>query len=250
MPERLDTYAPVRPVAYLLGQVASQVLTCPVRHGATGALVSPDAAPAAQTITITDPSGVEVVSAAAVGIVGSVATYTLTGLDLRTDIGAGWTVAWSLTIGGVVYTWQMEAYLCAYVPSCPISVLDLFVREPELRQRVPQAQSERGDNTGWQPQIDDAYYDLIQALIDRGVEVWHIRGLTGLREWLRTRTLMNCCRALSTSSGDAWDRKAGVYYSAHKQADGSMVVQLGTDDPTVRTGRGPFRLAPVGRPLW
>lgn len=247
MTERSDTYAPVRPVPHLFAQVSSQDLSCPIRHGATGALVAPSSA----TVTITDPNGLEVVSAANAPIVDDVATYTLAGMDARTDVGAGWTVYWRPTIGGVVYELTpFEAFLCTYVPSCPISVLDLYVREPELRHRVPQAQSERGDGTGWQPQIDDVYYDLIQILIDRGYEIWRIRGLTGLREWLRSRALMRCCRTLSTQSGDSWDRKAGIYYAEHKQADGCLVVQLDSEEPDVRTGRGPIRLAAVGRPRY
>ena len=61
---------------------------------------------------------------------------------------------------------------------------------------------------------------------------------------------MRCCRVLSTQQGDSWDRKAGVYFAEHNAADGAMVVQLTSEDPAVRTGRGHYDIRPVGRPVW
>lgn len=245
MAERSDSLCPSRPVPYLLARVATQDVTLPVREGSAGSLV----APSAGTITVIRPDGTELVSAAAVTITSSVATYTLPTL-VGADLGDGWTIIWALTVSGVVYTWRHEAIVCDYVPSAMISTQDLFAREPELRSRVPQAQGPRGSNEGWQVQIDEAYYDLIQTLIDRGEKLWQVRGMTGLRGWLRARSLMLCCRALSTSTGDQWDRKAGVYYSEGKAADGALVIQRDAEAADTRRGRGPYRLAPAGRPQW
>lgn len=245
MAERNDTIAPVRPIPYLLGRVASQDVSLPIRNGSAGALV----APTSGTITIQRPDGTYLATAAAVTITGSVATYTLPTM-VGATLGAGWTVVWDLLVSGVAYSWRYEAFACDYIPSCVISVIDLFSRESELRHRVPQAQGPRGTNEGWQPQVDEAYFDLVQALIDRGEPVWTIRGLTGLRAWLRARALMLCCRQLSQAKDDEWDRKAGIYYAEHKEADGSLVIQRDTEPATTRTSRGPYRLAPAGRPSW
>lgn len=248
MAERDDTYAPVRPIPYLLARVASQTVSLPIRNGSAGALVAPTQA--GSTLTVTRPDTGDLVTAGAVTITSSVATYelpTMVGLPL----GAGWKLTWSLVIGGVTYTYQYDAYACDYVPPSMISVMDLFTREPELRFRVPQAQAAAGrggSGEGWQVQVDEAYYDLIQALLDRGESIWLIRGLTGLRAWLRSRALMLCCRALSTATDDQWDRKAGVYFAEWKAADGSLALLHDTDPATLRTSRGPYRLAPVGRP--
>jgi len=244
MAERDDTYAPARPIPYLLGRVAAQTVSLPIRNGSAGTLVVPSAG----TLAVTCPSGT--VTAGTVTFPGDVATCdlsTMVGLSL----GAGYTLVWTLTIGGVPYTYRFDAYLCDYVPASAISVLDLFSREPELKHRIPQSQAATtrgGSGEGWQVQVDEAYYDLIQTLLDRGESPWLIRGLTGLRAWLRSRALMLCCRALSTTTDDQWDRKAGVYFAEWKAADGSLAIQHDVDPATMRTSRGPYRLAPVGRP--
>jgi hypothetical protein len=245
MAERDDTYAPARPIPYLLGRVAAQTISLPVRNGSAGSLV----APSSGTLTITCP-GASVVTSGAVSFPGDIATATLSSM-IGLELGAGYTLVWALTIAGVAYTYRFDAYLCDYVPACAISVLDMYAREPELKHRIPQSQAAStrgGSGEGWQVQVDEAYYDLIQTLLDRGESPWLIRGLTGLRAWLRSRALMLCCRTLSTATDDQWDRKAGVYYAEHKAADGSLAIQRDTDPATLRTSRGPYRLAPVGRP--
>lgn len=248
MAERDDTYAPARPIPYLLGRVASQTVSLPIRNGSAGALVAPTQT--GSTLTVTRPDTGNLVTDGAITVVNSVATYDLPSM-VGLPLGSGWTLLWTLVIGGVTYTHRFDAYACDYVPASAISVLDLFAREPELRHRVPQSQAAAtrgGSGEGWQVQVDEAYYDLIQALLDRGESPWLIRGLTGLRAWLRSRALMLCCRALSTATDDQWDRKAGVYFAEWRAADGSLAIQHDADPSTLRTSRGPYRLAPVGRP--
>lgn len=245
MAERDDTYSPARPIPYLLGRVASQTVSLPIRNGSAGALVLPSSG----TLTVTGP-GAGTVTAGTVTFPGSIATADLSS-TVGLSLGAGWTLVWSLVIDGVPYSYRFDAYLCDYVPVSAISVLDLFSREPELKHRVPQSQAATtrgGSGEGWQVQVDEAYYDLVQTLLDRGESPWLIRGLTGLRAWLRTRALMLCCRALSTATDDQWDRKAGVYFAEWKAADGTLAIQHDVDPATLRTSRGPYRLAPVGRP--
>ena len=246
MAERDDTYAPARPIPYLLARVAAQTVSLPVRNGSDGALVVPDSG----TLTITAPAPAAV-TAGLMTFPGGVPTCDLSTM-VGVPLGTGYSLQWTLVIGGVTYTFPpYDAYVCDYVPPSMISVIDLFAREPELKYRVPQGQAapaRGGSGEGWQIQVDEAYYDLIQALLDRGESLWLIRGLTGLRAWLRSRALMLCCRALSTATDDQWDRKAGVYFAEWKASDGSLVLLHDTDPATLRTSRGPYRLAPVGRP--
>jgi len=209
-------------------------------------------APASGTITVTRPDGTSLVSAAAVAVTASVAEYALTAPAATEPLGEGWTVTWTLTFSAVVYpAYRFEAFMCEYVPHNPIAPTDLYRYEPELARRVPQGQdtSPRGDGTGWQPQVDDAYYALIQHLIDTGSRLWLIRGMTGAREWIRTEALMRCCRALATDQDGIWMAKATDYRYEHRAADAALVVQYSTDDPSIRRGVSPvIRLAPVGRP--
>ena len=158
---------------------------------------------------------------------------------------------WTLVFSGVTYpVYRFEAFLCEYVPPCPISVLDLFGREPEMRHRIPQDQGDRGDNTGWQPQIDEVYYELIQGLIDDSSRLWLIRGMTGAREWFRARTLELCCRILSTSPDSVWARKATDYMYEARNSRARLVFQYTTDTPDIRRGASPVtRLSPIDRPI-
>lgn len=245
MTERTLTYAAPRQVPYLLGLLASQGVDCPIRHGATGALV----APTSGTLTVTRPEGTEIVAAAAVTITSSVATYTLPTLVTETA-GEGWTLVWDLLIGGAHYLYRFDAYLCPFAPHCPISVLDLWGGEglTELQHRVPQGRdAERGDGTGWQPEVDSAYYAIIQWLLDNGHRPWLIRGMVGLRAAVLTLALKNACRHLA-GTDDIFARHEGHYYSAHRAAMGQLRVNYETDSPTQRRAGVPtINLRPTGR---
>ena len=247
MPTRTETYAATRPVPYLL-EYGAQTLVCPVRHGLSGALV----APTSGTITITRPGGTALVSAAAVTISGSQAEYTAT-VPTSESIGEGWTVVWSLVISTITYVFRFDAYLCEYVPHCPISTQDLWGGDGivELKDRVPQSRSaDRGDGTGWQPEVDAAYYELIQTLLDRGYRPWLIRGMTGARRWVLTKAVGNCCRQLvDADPSGVWASHQSHFWSDWKKADGVLVVNTTDLTASERQSRGPYRLAPVGRPV-
>ena len=248
MTVRVDTYALALQAPPLLQREASNTLSAPVRYGASGAVV----APSSGTITITRPDGTALVSAASVTISSSIATYTLTPSAAET-LGAGWTVVWALTIDGAAYTFRQSAYLCQYVPPNVISAADLYVRMPELANRVPPAQSDRGTGSGvgWQPQIDAAYYELIQRLIGDGQRPWEIREVTGYREWLLTRALQLAVGTIPSSADDQWRQARTDAYHAHQRAEAGLRLQYDDDAPGHRRGAGPtVTLGAPGRPLW
>jgi hypothetical protein len=98
--------------------------------------------------------------------------------------------------------------------------------------------------------VDQAFYDLIQWLLDEGHQPWRIRGLTGTREWLRTRALMLCCRVASTVADDHWDKAATTYRFEHRDSIGLLKVVY-EDNPTRRRAARPScQLRPAGRPAW
>ena len=248
MTVRVDTLALALPAPYLLQREASNTLTAPLRYGAAGAVV----APSSGTITITRPDGTALASAASVTISSSIATYTLTPSAAEV-LGSGWTVVWELTVDGAAYTLRQSAYLCKYVPPNVIAATDLYVRMPELALRVPPAQSDRagGSGVGWQPQIDAAYYELIQRLISDGQRPWQIREVTGYREWLLCRALQLAVGTIPSSGDDAWRQARTDAYHAFTRADGQLRLQYDTDSPGFRRTAGPVvTLAPAGRPLW
>ena len=248
MPTRADTYALARSVPYLIVRGATDTLAAPVRHGATGALV----APTGGTVTITRPEGTDAVSAQPVTVTGSQATYDLTTASTET-LGAGWTVKWSLTIDGQTYPMRESAYLVEWFPQNVVSVLDLYTELPELKYHVPQDQhATRGDGTGWQPQIDQAFYDFVRRLLDDGRPVWKVREhSTGVREWILSKALVRCIGAIPRKDGTTWQEEAKTAFFRHKRADTNLRLQYDDERATLRRGARPvITLAPTGRSRW
>jgi len=245
MAEQALTYSAPRQVPYLLGLLASQVVECPIRHGITGSLV----APSSGTLTVEQPNGTTWATPT-VSVVSSVASATLP-TTAAESAGDGWTLVWDLIIDSAHYFYRFDAYICPFAPHCPISVLDLWGGDgiAELQHRVPQGRdAERGDGTGWQPEIDAAYYALIQWLLDNGHRPWQIRGMVGMRTWVLTKALESCCRHLA-GTDDVFARHQRNFYYAHKAAAASLKIQYEGDPAgTRRGGPGYVRLAPVGRP--
>lgn len=241
---REATYALDRPVPYLLVRGETQTLTAPLRHGPAGALVSVDSG----TITIARPDGTSSVSGAAVTVSSSTMTYGVTPAASET-LGEGWQVRWTPTIGGVVYpVIRVDAYMCQYVPYNTVSVIDLYHRMPELEGRIPQRQGDRGDGTGWQPQIDATHYELLQRLIDDGRRPWEIVGVTGAREWCIARAVQRCVMATPHGADSALGQSAKELSFEVERLWARMKIQYQADDATYRRGVAPtVRLAPAGR---
>lgn len=247
---REATYAFARPAPYLLERGAEQTITAPIRHGADGSLVAPDSG----TVTINRPDGTALVSGAAVTVSSSTATYTVTPAASEA-LGAGWDVLWTLTIAGVVYpTFRQSAYLVKYVPPMMVSARDLFTRIPELEHRVPQAQdaaTRGGSGDGWQPQIDEAYYELIRRLLADGREPWKIREATGYRDWLLTRALQLCVGTISFGPDSTWAQHGKALHFEMQRVTSALRFQYDDEAAGIRRSGSPvIRLSAVGRPLW
>lgn len=247
MATRTATYAFSRRVPYLLERGAEQTISAPIRHGSAGALVSPDSG----TVTIVKPDGTSLVSGAAVVVSSSIATYTVTPAASET-LGEGWEVRWTLVFGGVTYpVYRQDAILCDYVPANTISAVDLYTDLPELEYRIPQSQGERGDDVGWQPQIDAAYYDLINKLLSGGKPVWKIIGVSGYEDWLRTRAKIRCVGAISHGPDSDWAQAAKELSFELRRVEAAFKVSYDADDISIRRGGSPtIRMAPAGRNPW
>lgn len=250
MAVRSATYALARPAPYLLERGAEQTIEAPIRHGSAGDLVAPDSG----TITINRPDGTALVSGAAVTVSSSTATYTVTPAASET-LGAGWDVLWTLTFSGVVYpVYRASAYLVKYVPPNVISAQDLYTRIPELQHRVPQAQdatTRGGSGNGWQPQIDEAYYELIRKMLSDGREPWRVREATGYRDWLLARALQLCVGTIAFGPDSTWAQQAKALHFEMQRAQAALRFQYDDEDAGTRRGGSPIiRLAAVGRPLW
>jgi hypothetical protein len=245
---RAETYAPTRPVPYLLERTYAQTITCPVRSTAAGALVEPSSG----KITVTRPDGTALVSGAAVTVSSSVASYVLT-VSASEALGEGWTVVWALVIDAETYTFRLAAILCEYVPPNMITAADLYGGEgiPELRYAVPQAQGDRGDRTGWAPQIDAAYYSFIRRLLSDGRPVWLVREPTGYREWLLATAIKLACDAVPAAQGSIWETYRKDAWHRVRHAEAALKLQYSDASIGRRSAGEPvIWLAPVGRSRW
>lgn len=260
MAVRSETYALARPVPYLLEQSyasgdgsTGQTIEAPIRQTGDGALVAPTQT--GSTVTVLDPSGTAVVDGAAVDVSGSVASYTFAAGSPTTShaLGDGWSIVWSLVIGGEVYPFRHPAILCQYVPRNIITAADLYGGDgiAELRHAVPQAQGERGDGTGWAPQIDAAYYQFIRTLIADGRPVWRAREPTNYRDWLLAQALYNATHAIPAPEGSMWATYRKDAYHRLQRAGAGLHLQFDAEPVTRRLpGSGPIYTTPVGRPSW
>jgi len=241
-------YAFVRPVPQFLVRAQAQTLSAPMRHGAAGSLV----APASGTVSVYRPDGTALVSAAAITVVDSVATYALAAPAATEALGSGWSLIWTLLVGTDTYVHRETAYLCEYVPPAVVSVIDLLGRLPELRYRVPASQStDRGDGTGWQPQIDATYYELLQRLLDDGRSPWLITECTGYREWMIARAGQRCVQAIPAAPDSTWAQAAKDLAFEVRSAEGRLRFRYSSEPSTVRRGGSPLiRLSPTGLPSW
>lgn len=245
MATRAATYALARPIPYLLQQGGAQTIDFPVRHGATGALVAPTAA--GSTVTIKRPAGTSFAAAQAVTVASSLASYDVASTAAE-DVGDGWEVLLSLVIDGNTYPFRRNAYLCEYVPPCPISVADLYTAVPELRSQIPQAQDTNGTAEGWQPQIDAAYFEWLRELIGNGRKVWLLRSADDYFDRVLYRAAQMACDAVPAEEGSPWARLSKQMWRELERARGN--VRLGYSDEAVKTrlgGSPQTILAPPGR---
>ena len=247
-PVRTDTRALTIPHSYLLRREVEQTIAAPIRYGADGSLVSP--VEADSTITIERPDGTNLASAAAVVVSSSTATYDVTP-SASEALGEGWTVYWSLVFstGEPAEVFRHEAMLVEYHIFPTVSANEIYIREPELRYKIPQAQGAKGTDVGWQPQIDAAYHWIIRTLIERGDRVWKCRSAVGLRDAALLLCLQRCTGAVKQDMDGMWREKSKGYGFDFWAAWGKVRLQYDDDDPRVRKGVSAFtRMAPTGRP--
>lgn len=259
MAARSDTIALSRPVPFLLERAyagglsgAGQILDLPLRRTTDGALVAPTVAGSA--VTVIDPAGVSVVDGAAITVTSSLASVALPASTpaATASLGDNWLVIFNAVVDGVVYTFRHSAILCKYVPRNCITAADLYGGDgiPELRHMVPQAQGDRGDGTGWGPQIDAAYYDFIRRMLSEGRPVWLAREPSGYRDWLLARALQLACDAIPAAEGSTWDGYRKRAYFRMRDAESRLRFAYDDDDIGARRGNGPIVFSPVGRAVW
>ncbi len=174
MPDLNDRTYQVRfPLPSLLERGIDTTIKAPVYQA--GALV----APSAGTVTIYDETNTAKVSAAAVTITDSVATYTVTaGTTSGLTLADGWRVEWSLTVSGGTVRAVNEASLVRQIVRPMISDVDIYRRVPALD---PSSASVITSESNYQGYIDEANTEVNLRLLAAGRRPWLIMSPASLR---------------------------------------------------------------------
>jgi len=185
----------------------SQVLSAPVYLA--GSLV----APSEGTITLFDPSGSAVVSAAAVSIVSSIASYSLSSSVLQSRTPeTGWRAEWRLLIAGSWHIFRSDAVLVHRRLYPVVSDEDLYQVRADLRRRLPSGVS------SWQDKLDTAFGEIEGRLIELGVRPWLILAPSALRRAHIALTLSLIFGELAQGSTDTAEAAARDSYKQEYQS--------------------------------
>lgn len=138
-------------------------------------------APTSATYSLLAPGGSALISAASASIVADVATYSIPSGSLPATLeplGEGWQEEWSLTFAGdsVPYVQRRTAALarCALYPA--VNERDFIPLYPNL------SVYKSGEITSYQPQITEAWNQILARLIREGRLPYLIRTPDSLRE--------------------------------------------------------------------
>lgn len=188
-----------------------------------GALV----APSVGTVTIYDADNVVLVSAAAVTIVSSVATYpVLTATVAGSTIGAGWRVVWSLTVAAKPLVAENDGALVKRMLYNVVTDADLYRKVPALDPNGP---SPITLATNYQDQLDEAWVDIENRMYQEGRRPEWVRSPSSLRAATVWLTLAIIFEDLETRNDAAFEEQAAKYMARYESAYSSITTLLDTD---------------------
>lgn len=208
------------------------VITCPL--WASGALVAPTQS--GSTVTVYDTSNTAIVSAAAVTVTGSIATYTIPAsvLPATLSLGMGWRVEWSLVVSSVATVYRNNAGLVRSPLAPMITDADLFRRESSLN---PSGGAPISSLSTFQDFVDEAWITLHGRLAGKGSLPHLIMEPSALREPLLMLTLHLVFEDFRTRLNETWADKAKDYGSKYERAWNDLRFEYDTADSGVSDGR-------------
>ena len=204
-----------------------------------GALV----APSSGTFSLYDSTGTAIVSAAAVTITGSIATYTIPAATLPATLalGEGWRERWTLTVSSVARGYERTAALALISFSPSVTDADLLALYPGLSKARGSAVA------SFQAWIDEAWKVVIQRLLREGHLPYLIRTPDALREAHLHLALSLVCRGVKPTMGageSSWQTDAEYHRREYEAAWSAANWQLdrdqdgNVDDPSQRVRAG------------
>jgi len=193
------------------------------------------AAPASGTVSVYRPDGSALVDAQSVTISSSIAQYTISAgaVPATENYGKGWSVEWSLVMpDGVTHDWRGSAALVRRRLLQVISAQDLYELHPDLSPTATGSVAASGET--WQGQLDAAFADTLDRLIEEGHDPNLIISGYSLRRVLLYETLTLIARHLGSSlpEGNAWQRLEDTYTTLARNAwaDASFVKAIEDED--------------------
>lgn len=223
-----DTLYSARVTLETIERGRANVLRCPVYRD--GAL----AAPSSGTVTVRDRAGTALVSAAAVTVTASVATYSLASATVASsDYGDGWTIEWALVMpDAVTHTFRQDAALVRIQLYPVLTDADLIRRVPALD---PSGTSPITRRTDYQDTIDEAWQVIVRRLRDEGTVPWWLADPEAMRESHMQLVLQMIFAdlALRAPSAESYAVRADEYRREYHRAWSAMQVRIQRDAETV-----------------
>lgn len=179
-----------------------------------GALAAPTAL--GSSISVYSADNVEVVSAAAIALAGSQATYTVLASALTSQtLGSGWRIEWTLVMPDTyTHLYRADASLVRVRLNPVITDLDLVARHSDLAALRPSTM------TSYQGYIDEAWRDIVGRLESVGRRPYLVISPEALRPIHLYRTLSMVFRDFG-GTGDPenkWNALAEYYEKQYSQA--------------------------------
>lgn len=200
----------------------SQTLEMPLRY--EGALV----APTSGTVTVSDANGDDVVSAASVSVVSSIATYALSAATVPASLSFSdlWRETWTLLVSGETVVIERPAALVRDDIYPVISVEMINARHSDLNAAFTDAEVQTALGLAWD--------DVMARLMDEGREPYRILSPQSLREVHRCRTFHLLFTDMwSSSSGGKYRAMAGNYDARYEAAWNTLRVDYDANDDGV-----------------
>lgn len=238
MPE-IGNYSARLPLPFAIERGRANLLQCPVyRNGALSA-------PTSGTFTLRDPGGVEIVSAGAVTVTGSIAERSIASALLTgSPYGAGWTTEWALLMGdSVVHTFRCGAQLVRVAPHPVVTDADLFRRSSALN---PSGAAPITSLSHFQDYIDEAWVEISRRLLEGGHRPWLVVDSTELREPHLLLSLALIYEDLATRLSSAYLEQGKMFRGQYRDAWSSVRLTVDRSDGTTGVSGDPKRGSQAG----
>jgi hypothetical protein len=180
--------------------------------------------PSSATITVKDPDGTAVVSAAAMPVsVGGTMTYSVTA-SILDDL-------WEDAVLEVSYVVSTVTYKAVFFFDCALNALRPNVVDDDLKRYAPQLADERwSTQTTYDAQIQEAFRIVKRAIKDKGRRPAMLIDGAQVRELVILKTLELISFDFAKSPDDIWWNRYQKYEAIYKDRLAGLVVKYDEDE--------------------